>query len=335
MSLHLPWSRAYLLIVTNLFCNHKCSYCIQQKSSLDVRLNPNKVDVPQLLKFLERNRIDRSVKLMGGEATLHPDFEMLMDGLTKLYSKVVITTNVNGKWYRDFDRALTRMKSWGSTVLWNTTFHPAFMEADLYIERIRKMKEVGLAVDQVATTDTPDLTDAIAQKLSQSGIGWRLQTFTGRSKDGRLLPQTWADVNTKYPQLYDPAKYIDHYEEYTRECEDADYTESIYRPEWVNCITAKFLIGPDNKVYPCHRHLYVADEDYVCGSIYDVEMKSFKYQWNTLRSRWSLPCHTKCNPCDFGSVKVTSLRKPNAAYAEIKARHEGVAAPSSEADKIY
>jgi radical SAM protein with 4Fe4S-binding SPASM domain len=318
MSFHLPWSRAYLLIVTNLFCNHKCSYCIQQKSSLDVRLNPKKVDVPQLLQFLERNRIDRSVKLMGGEATLHPDFEKLMHGLVKLYHKVVLTTNVNGKWYRDFDSTLQTMKSFGKNVLWNTTFHPAFMEADVYIERIRKMKEAGLSIDQIATTDTPDLKPEVAAKLHAADIGWRLQTFTGRGKDGRLLPQTWQDVNTKYPQLYDPAKYIDHYNEYTQECEDADSTNNIYRPQWVNCITSKFLIGPDNNIYPCHRHLYVADKKYVCGSIYDIEMKEFNHPWNALRSRWSLPCNTKCNPCDFGSVKVTPLARAKQGSKEVE-----------------
>lgn len=284
---------------------------------MDVRLNPNRIDVDQVLKFLTANRIDKSVRLMGGEATLHPDFEKLMHGLLKLYGKVTLTTNINGKWYRDFDKALETMRGFGKTVLWNTTYHPAWMEPDLYIERIRKMKEAGLHVGQIATTDTPDLSSEVADKLHKADIGWHLQTFTGRNKEGRLLPQTWADVNQKYPQLYDPAKYINNYEEYTRECEDADSNSNCERPGWVNCITSKFLIGPDNNVYPCHRHLYVADKQYVCGTIYDVEMKEFRYKWNSLQSRWSLPCHTKCNPCDFGSVKVTPLKRPPQPSASV------------------
>ena len=114
MKFKTPWNKPYLLIVANLFCNHQCTYCIQRKSSLDVRLNPHKIDVLAVLRFLESNRIDRSVKLMGGEATLHPDFETLVEGLLGLYKKLVITTNLNGKWYRDFDKALTKNEVLGS-----------------------------------------------------------------------------------------------------------------------------------------------------------------------------------------------------------------------------
>lgn len=304
------FNRPYLLLITNLFCNHRCSYCIQQKSSLDVRLNPTKIDVDQVLKFLDKNRIDRSVRLMGGESTLHPDFEKLMHGLSKLYKKITITSNLNGKWYRDFDKALGKMKAWGDQVKWNTTYHPAWMEADLYIERVRKLQEAGIFLDQIATTDTPDLDPLVAEKLHTANIGWKLQTFTGRNAAGRMLPQTWDDVNQKYPQLYDPARYIENYDEYTRECEDANQdTSSHLRQKWVSCTTSRFLIGPDNFIYPCHRHLYVADKDYAAGSIHDVDMKDFKFKWSSLRGAWTLPCHTKCNPCDFRSVKIKELAR--------------------------
>lgn len=309
-----PFNRPYLLLITNLYCNHRCTYCIQQKSSLDVRLNSRRIDVPQVLKFLEKNRIDRSVRLMGGEATLHPEFEMLMDGLTKLYGKVTITTNVNGKWYHKFDEAAVKMKKWGSKVKWNTTFHPGWMDVDVYIERIRKLQEMKLNLDQIATTDTPDLKPEVAEKLHKANINWRLQTFTGRAPDGRMLPQSWADVNTKYPQLYDPTKYIKHYEEFLQECEDANYNDNFYRKEWVNCKTSKFLIGPDNNIYPCHRHLYTEDKNYIAGNIYDVNMEKFKYKWSQWSSAWELPCNTKCNPCDFRSVKITPLDRPNRMY---------------------
>lgn len=301
---------SYLLIVTNLFCNHQCTYCIQQKSSLDVRLNPKKVDVDTLLAFLKRNRISRSVKLMGGEATLHPDFERLMEGLIALYPKVVFTTNINGKWYRDFGRALAKMKHWGSRVKWNTTYHPAWMELDLYIERIRAMRDAGLWMEQVAATDTPELSAEAAAKLHAADIGWKIQPFTGRDASGRLLPQTWDDVNTKYPLLYDPSKYIEHYDEYQRECEDANLSDQMYRDEWVRCTTSRFLIGPDNLVYPCHRHLYAEDPRYAVGSIRDVEMKEFKAKWNRWLGRWVVPCDTKCNPCDFRVVKIKPMGTP-------------------------
>ncbi len=311
------WERPYLLIITNLYCNHKCSYCIQQKSSLDVRLNTKKVDVDALLTFLEKNRIDRTARLMGGESTLHPDFEKLMDGLIKLYGRVVITTNLNGKWYNgNFDEAVRKMKSWGDKVRWNTTLHPKWMDPALFIERIRRLQAEGIYLDQIATTDTEDLTPEVAEKMHKANINWKLQTFTGRNSEGRLVPQTWNDINQKYPQLYNPSKYIENYKEYTEECEDANLTTDFYRPNWVSCTTNKFLIGPDNNIYPCHRHLYVEDKNYVMGSIHDPEMTNFSRKWNSLTKQWTLPCATKCNPCDFDSVKIVKTKKVNEDYRE-------------------
>lgn len=300
---------AYLLIVTNLFCNHQCTYCIQQKSSLDVRKNSKKVDVDALLIFLKKNRISRSVKLMGGESTLHPDFEKMMNGLLGLYSKIVFTTNINGLWYKDFGKALETMKGFGSKVKWNTTFHPSWMAVELYIERVRAMKQAGLWVEQVASTDTPELTDEMAATMFAADIGWKLQPFTGRDATGRLLPETWDDVRTGYPLLYDPTKYIEHHQEYAEESEDANFSDQMQRREWVRCTTSRFLIGPDNLVYPCHRHLYAEDPAYSCGSIHDPEMKNFRDKWNRWFSKWDVTCDTKCNPCDFRVVKIKPMGK--------------------------
>ena len=175
----------YLLIITNLHCNHRCSYCIQQESSLDVRMTPDKVDVDLLLKFLSKNRIAHSAKVMGGEATLHPDFERLMDGLLEIYPKVVLTTNVNGKWFRNFPKTLETMKGWGRRVVWNTTYHPAWMDVDVYIDRIRAMRAAGLKLDQVAATDTPELSQETAEKLHGADIGWKLHPSRPRTSATR------------------------------------------------------------------------------------------------------------------------------------------------------
>ncbi|UCE03145.1 MAG: hypothetical protein JSW67_02825, partial [Candidatus Latescibacterota bacterium] len=119
--------------------------------------------------------------------------------------------------------------------------------------------------------------------------------------------------------------YIERYDEYESGCEDANHNQSDHRPEWVQCTTSRFLIGPDNTVYPCHRHLYRGDPEYACGSIYDVRMKEFKFNWSWLRGRWQLPCHTKCNPCDFHQVKVESTGRANALW-EAERHAAGVSA---------
>lgn len=317
---------AYLLIITNLYCNHQCSYCIQTKSSLDVRKNPNQIDVGAVLTFLKSNRIAHSVKVMGGEATLHPRFEELMEGFLRLYRKIVITTDLNGKWFRNFDKALKKINVWGKRVQWNTTYHPSWMEADVYIERIRALRSDGINLCQVASTDTNELTEETSEKLHKANIGWSLQTYTGRDVKGRLLPQTWDDINSNYPQLYDPSKYIDNYDEYIQECEDANYVGTSYREELVICDTSRFLIGPDNNVYPCHRHLYAGDKNYVCGSIYDTEMKNFRFKWHRFTKKWVLPCDRKCNPCDFKSVKIKKTGELTRHFiSESKEKEEKVA----------
>lgn len=304
-----PWKKPYLLVLTNLYCNHQCSYCIQQESSLDVRLNPDRIDVTKVLAFLKRNRIDRSVKVAGGESTLHPEFEPLMEGLLGLYRRVVLTTNLNGKWYKDFDRALATMKGW-PRVRWNLTYHPAWMEGEVFVERVRAMREAGLDIDQVTSTDTPELSREEARELLAADIGWKIQTFTGRDAEGVLRPRTREDLSPEFPQLWDASKYVEHYDEYAEECEDANHSGDFARSEWVDCTTERFLIGPDNKIYPCHRHLYVQDPQYAVGSLDDLDMKRFRYKWNSFKAEWTLPCHTKCNPCDFRSVKLRATGRP-------------------------
>ena len=300
---------AYLLIVSNLYCNHRCSYCIQQESSLDVRKNSGKVDVDLLLKFLRRNRIAHSVKLMGGEATVHPDFERMVDGLLEIYPKIVLTTNLNGKWYEDFPKAMEKMTRWGRHIVWNSTYHPEWMDVDLYIDRVRTMQAAGLRMSQVTATDTPELSDELAAKLYAADIGWKLQMFIGRNGQGDLVPRSQDDIRQGYPLLNSPHTYIDNYEDYLNECEDANYGGDDYRDEWVKCTSSKFLIGPDNLIYPCHRHLYVQDEQYAAGSLEDSEMRDFKFKWSKIFNRWVLPCDTKCNPCDFRSVKIRPMGK--------------------------
>ncbi len=78
----------------------------------------------------------------------------------------------------------------------------------------------------------------------------------------------------------------------------------------MTCITDKFLIGPDNMIYPCHRHLYAGDRRYTCGSQEDIAMRAFKFEGDRIRRRWMLPCNTKGNPCDFGSAKIKPMGKP-------------------------
>ncbi|MEE8484916.1 MAG: hypothetical protein V3S46_09990, partial [Nitrospinota bacterium] len=232
--------------------------------------------------------------------------------LAGLYRKIVVTTNLNGNWYEDFPKTVETMKRWGRRVKWNTTYHPGWMAADLYIERVRSLKAAGLRVGQCATPDTPELALETAEKLNAANIGWKLQPFTGRDETGRMRPQTWDDINRDYPMEYDPSKFIDNYGEYIRECEDASHADSHKRQRPVKCLTPRFLIGPDNMVYPCHRHLYMQDGEYACGSIRDATMNDFKFKWSRIFRRWPLMCGTKCNPCDFREVKIKPLNDKEA-----------------------
>ena len=90
--------------------------------------------------------------------------------------------------------------------------HPEWMDVDLYIEPVRAMQTAGYKMNQVTATDTPELSDDVADKLNSAEIGWKLQMFVGRDGQGELQPRSPDEIRQGYPLLNNPRNYTDHYE---------------------------------------------------------------------------------------------------------------------------
>lgn len=82
------------LLLTN-YCNRSCAYCFAQGKVLgkkNTRLDFNPQDLQKVISLWERSN-QRDISLLGGEPTLHPQFEAIVQGLLDKNFKIHIFTN--------------------------------------------------------------------------------------------------------------------------------------------------------------------------------------------------------------------------------------------------
>jgi radical SAM protein with 4Fe4S-binding SPASM domain len=82
------------LLLTN-YCNQNCAYCFARGKVLgkeNVRLDFNPKDLNKVISFFEKSN-QRKIDLLGGEPTLHPYFEAIVQGLLDKDFQVQIFTN--------------------------------------------------------------------------------------------------------------------------------------------------------------------------------------------------------------------------------------------------
>ena len=217
-----------------------------------------------------------------------------------------MTTNLFSGLYRDIDKFIEWAQSF--KVRWNTSYHPdQGMDVDLFIDRVRKLKQARIHVDQVASVDTHRLTPPLISKLMIANIGWRLQYNTGigintgcgikADKNGELLPKTIKDIRTFLPLAWnDFQKYIDdNYSKYLESC-------GMKLDQEVECSTDRIIIGPDNHLYTCHSLCYQQRKDLSLGhisSLMDMKEKGYK-----VGTPIKCPIFGRCDPCDTGCIKI-------------------------------
>jgi hypothetical protein len=74
-------------------CNCNCSYCFARRRPGDAAFQPMRlVDFDRALDFLERSSVDQA-RLLGGEPTLHPDFETLVRRVLDRNLKLLVFSN--------------------------------------------------------------------------------------------------------------------------------------------------------------------------------------------------------------------------------------------------
>jgi hypothetical protein len=248
-------------------------------------------DAVSVCKWLiEHKYLSQELSILGGEATIHPEFKWSIEQLCKHFY-ITVTTNLFSGLFNDMGRFI----AWASEhpIRWNTSFHPnQGMLVELYIERVRMMKQAGLYVDQVSSVDTPDLTADIIEKLLSANIGWSLQYATLIDEQGVLLPKTKKDIRVQYPmRWHDYGKYIDeNYNKYYDMCSQKHKLE-------VKCKTDRLLISPDDNIYRCSAHAYRMPYRYKVGSVHNVVKVSAGFEMLCTEYGY-------CEPCDVGNVEV-------------------------------
>ena len=280
--------RAYWGAFLTLACTANCSYCIQKMdyASFQIARRTNILSGRQWVHFLNaiEHKQNQPIALIGGEPSLHPDFITILNNLEGYV--VTVTTNLISRHFSNVDEFVKKLHT-KSPVRFNTSFHPGFISAEDYIARVKRMRELGLWVDQVAMVDHPNSDyQKYREVFARHGLALRSQTFLGYWK-GKLYPTPDDPYVTNDPRehgIYDLRLYKEGF--------SARQKSSIY------CQTRRFLIAPDGLVYNCHYHLYSRTNP--VGDLLKDEL-------NLKEDYYYCEDFGFCNPCDFPNVRFRRI----------------------------
>jgi MoaA/NifB/PqqE/SkfB family radical SAM enzyme len=271
----------YVAYFAESLCNFKCSYCIQDNIK---RTEYQRIDVDKIIRYLQKEVKPKEsmLAIIGGEVTVGPHFRHLIESLCKDFY-ITVTTNLGSRFFSDdFDKFIDWAKK--NRIRWSASYHPEFMDVDIFIERIRKMKKAGIEIGNAAAVKTPLLSAEARQKLENADIGFIYQTFWGIDDESSiLLPQT-----DDHPDF--------DYERYKKMC--GKQNKGICKCRTVDYFGhARHLIGPDGNIYNCAHLLYTQkhpvghiDKGWPENLLDPIECTEYGH----------------CNPCDFFDMEIMS-----------------------------
>jgi len=275
--------RFYVAYFIDLRCNYRCSYCIQDDIN---RKEYDKTSVDRVINYLKKEVKPREsdLTIIGGEPTLSADFSYVVESLCNDFY-ITIGTNLSTRFYKDFEGFISWAKK--VKVRWNVSYHPEFMDIDLFIERVKKIQEARIEMDQVSAVKLELLSETDRKKLESAGIGFTYQAPLGLDEaSGELLPKTDDHPDFNYERYQEMCgKKIKE----TRRCRTVDYDGH-----------ARHLISSDGTIYNCHHLLY--KEKHPIGHIDNG------WPENILDP---IVCgeYGHCNPCDFRDMEVLPMDK--------------------------
>ena len=283
--------RFYVAYFIDLRCNYRCSYCIQDDIN---RKEYDKTSVDRVINYLKKEVKPREsdLTIIGGEPTLSADFSYVVESLCNDFY-ITITTNLSTRFYKDFEGFIKWAKK--VKVRWNVSYHPEFMDINLFIERVKKIQEARIEMDQVSAVKLDLLSEADRKKLESAGIGFTYQTNMGIDEEsGELLPKTDDHPDFNYERYQEMCgKQIKE----TRRCRTVDYNGH-----------ARHLISSDGSIYNCHHLLY--KQKHSIGHIDNG------WPENILDS---IVCgeYGHCNPTDFHDMEVLPMDNAFAKPVEL------------------
>lgn len=270
-NVQLPESCNYIEAYLTLRCHLGCSYCINNRSGKATR---NRVERPVQEWADGLNRIDYGnvpLTLGGGEPTLYKGFYELMDRL-RPDIKIDLLSNLEF----DIDEFISKTKpqrfnncSLPAYKSIRVSYHAETMNNAALIKKVVKLQDQGYSIGIFGINHPLNLRSnmEMAEMACNNRIFFFIKDFLGEY-DGRMF----GFFN--YPDALDG------------------------KLKNARCRTRELLIGPEGKIYRCHRDLYLSDMDCAVGDITDQNLK--------LQDIFR-PCINfgNCNPCD---VKIKTNR---------------------------
>lgn len=271
----------YWAHMLTLRCNGNCPFCILHGRGRYHDLE--EISGDETLAFwngLEHPKGHR-LSLIGGEPTLHKDFEQILHGLENY--AITLSTNCSSKFFENDDYVEKLVPHPSSTLRVNTTYHPQHMKADDYINVIKRLRESEYFVDKTAYVNYPGV-EAFQDEIDKVAehIHIRRSPYLGFSdKDHPVHAPACPnhiEPNESYPDNMPRVQCgITNMEAYR----DA---AGQYVGKEVICSRPMFsmIIGPNGKLYNCHYKLYY-DIDPTCSIdnftpiVFPVECKHYGF----------------------------------------------------------
>lgn len=281
----------YIAAFLTMRCNLSCEYCLNnlENSKEFNRVKFKELPGEQWVRALNRlkSQDDVPITLSGGEPFLHKDFIYIINNLNPEL-KIDILTNL--QWSESFLKHFvlevnpTKLKRNAKYASIRVSYHPNQMDALGLVKKAKILQDAGFSIG-IWSILYPSSEHLSALNQMQficrdSGIDFRLKEFTGFYK---------GEIYGNYSK----------------------YQNSVLQQATKNCLckTSDLLIGPDGKVYRCHRDLYA--EENPTGNITNPNFQ-IKEEF--------IPCNKygQCHPCD---VKVKTNYKQELGHTSVEIKN--------------
>ena len=281
----IPETYKYISAFLTMRCNLQCSYCLNRFSEDFNRTKFKEMTGKDWINSLNKldSKEDVPITFSGGEPFLHPDFVEIINWL-KPELKIDILTNLTFKpGIKKFleqvkPERINRNSKYPSI---RVSYHPEQMgDGEEVVKNAKMFKDAGFNIGIYSVLHpSPSQLSAINQmqfRCLEAGIPFRLKEFTG-TYNGELYGNY-----SKYPNSF--------MQEKTKKCK---------------CKTTELLMGPDGKVYRCHRDLF--SEQNPIGSITEEKFDIQDIHRDCIK-------YGQCHPCD---VKIKTNHKQELGHTSV------------------
>ncbi|MCX7591021.1 MAG: radical SAM protein [Kiritimatiellae bacterium] len=276
----LPERYNYIGVFLTFACNYRCPQCINRFGVFRDTVEP--MTGAEWIRGLNRlrSRPDLPVTLQGGEPTLHPDFYDIVRSLRPDLG-VDLLTNLQFDVHEFMCRIPPeRMRREAPYASIRVSYHPWVMDFEELSTKVRQMLARGYSVGVWAIEHPAwqrQIEEARVRSMAE-GIDFRVKEFLGFCQGQLIGTYRWPEAVSG---------------------------KKVGR---VQCRTSEFLIGPDGRVFRCHRDLYAGEGEvgHICDPAFDIA-DVFRDCEN----------YGLCNPCD---VKIKTNRFQQFGHTSVEIR---------------